>query len=77
MKRSTTQAALLPAAPIIGQRLVLLLLLGMLALFALVGASVGHARSASTPTWGHVAATNGDIHINTIAGTNGDIHIGG
>lgn len=63
MKRSTTQAALLPSAPIMGQRLILLLLLGMLTLFALFGAGMGHAHPASAPTGVQIAASVGDVHI--------------
>lgn len=77
MKRSTTQTALLPAQ-IMGQRL---LLLGMLVLFALVGAGMGHARLAQTPSRAYVATTNGDIHVggssHQIAATNGEIHVNG
>ena len=46
MKSSTTGMALMPAAQTIGQRLVLL---SLLALLALGGAGMSHAHSASAP----------------------------
>jgi hypothetical protein len=63
MKPSTKLVALVPAAQTIGQGLVRLCLLGLLALF---GAGVTHSHSASAQQVGtQIAATEGDIHIHS------------
>ena len=74
MKLSAKGLALVPAVKHIGQELVLL---SLLALLALVGAGVAGSHLASGPAGAQIAASVGDVHIGSQAATNGTIHVGG